>query len=171
MEATIKGVKVRRALIDNGSGVNIIPTYLFNKMKMRTNRIRNSEVTLCTFHGEAVESLGWVHTVLEVGPIRTVDVFQVVDGDSSYHLLLGRPWIHLHQCVPSMLHQCVESDFMSKEIEIPGVRSPFEVSKSNLIDASFFNEMAPLGSSKLKTERGFPSKGQATTISKVALLI
>ncbi|KAJ1410175.1 Nucleic acid-binding, OB-fold [Sesbania bispinosa] len=96
VEAIIDGIKIRRALVDNGSGVNIIPTYLFHKLNMPSGRICKSDITLSTFHGEAVESLGRVHAVLEVGPIRTVNVFHVVEGDSSYQLLLGRPWIHLH---------------------------------------------------------------------------
>ncbi|KAJ1397464.1 Aspartic peptidase domain superfamily [Sesbania bispinosa] len=65
VEATIKGIKVRRALVDNGLGVNIIPSYLFRKLRMPKSRIRMSDVTLSTFHGEAVESLGCVHAVLE----------------------------------------------------------------------------------------------------------
>ncbi|KAJ1397782.1 hypothetical protein SESBI_31574 [Sesbania bispinosa] len=97
VEATIEGIRVRRALVDNGSGV--------------------------------VESLGRVHVVLE---------------------------IHLHQCVPSTLHQCVKSNFKGKEIEIPGVKAPFEASEAHLIDASLFDEMAPPGSSQLRTEQGTP---------------
>ncbi|KAJ1378779.1 hypothetical protein SESBI_47500 [Sesbania bispinosa] len=41
-----------------------------------------------------------------------------------------------------------------KEIEIPGVKAPFEATESHLIDASLFDEVAPPGSSQLKTEQG-----------------
>ncbi|KAJ1382881.1 Aspartic peptidase domain superfamily [Sesbania bispinosa] len=157
VEATIEGVKVRRALVDNGSRVNILPTYIFHKLRMPKNRMRRSDITLSTLHGEVVESLGRVHSILEVGPLKTVNVFQVVDGDASYHLLLGRPWIHLHQCVPSTLHQCVKSNFKGKEIEIPGVKVPFEATEAHLIDASLFDEMAPPGSSQ--SEQGTPLLG------------
>jgi len=37
----------------------------------------------------------------------------VIDADTSYNLLLGRPWIHSNWIVPSTLHQCfkyVEDD-------------------------------------------------------------
>ena len=30
----------------------------------------------------------------------------VIDADTSYNLLLGRPWIHANWIVPSTLHQC-----------------------------------------------------------------
>jgi len=30
----------------------------------------------------------------------------IIDADTSYNLLLGRPWIHNNWIVPSTLHQC-----------------------------------------------------------------
>ncbi|KAJ1387880.1 Retrotransposon gag domain [Sesbania bispinosa] len=151
VEATIEGIKVRRALVDNGSGVNIIPTYMFQKLNLPSNRLWKSHMRLSTFHGEVVETLGCIYAVLEVGPIKTTNVFQIVEGDSGYHLLLGRPWIHLHQCVPSTLHQCIKSNFKGKDIEITGVRASFEATKAHLIDASLFDEVAPPGRGAVET--------------------
>ena len=34
--------------------------------------------------------------------------FLVVDCDSSYNMILGRPWIHRMGAVPSTLHQMVK---------------------------------------------------------------
>ncbi|KAJ1408149.1 Retrotransposon gag domain [Sesbania bispinosa] len=160
VEANIEGIRVRRALVDNGSGVNILPSYLFKMLNIPKHRLRVSDVTLNTFHGEPVESRGCVNAVLEVGPIKTVNTFQVVDGDPSYHLLLGRPWIHLHQCIPSTLHQCIKSNFRGKKIEIPGVTTPFEATEAHLIDASLFNELAPPGSSRIHREQYVPLGGK-----------
>ncbi|KAJ1379610.1 Aspartic peptidase domain superfamily [Sesbania bispinosa] len=140
VEASIEGIKVRRALVDNGSGVNILPSCLFRMPNIPRHCLRVSDVKMNTFHGEPVESSGCVNELLEVGPIKTVNRFQVVDGDPSYHLLLGRPWIHLHQCILSTLHQCIKSNFRGKEIEILGVTALFEATKAHLIDASLFNE-------------------------------
>ncbi|KAJ1403359.1 Aspartic peptidase domain superfamily [Sesbania bispinosa] len=118
VEATVEGLRLRRALVDNGSGVNILPTYILRKMNVPRSRLRVSDITLSTFHGEPVESMGCVNVVLELGPIKTVNTFHIVERDPSYHLLLSRPWIHLHQCVPSTLHQCIKSNFKGKDIEI-----------------------------------------------------
>ncbi|KAJ1390990.1 Ribonuclease H superfamily [Sesbania bispinosa] len=152
VEAKIKGVKIRRALVDNGSSVNILPTHLFRMLNIPKHRMRISDITLNTFHGKPVETKGCVSAVLEVGPIRTVNVFQVVDGDPNYHLLLGRPWIHLHQCIPSTLHLCIKSNFKGKQIQIPGVIDPFEASEAHLINASLFDEVAPPGSGRIIRE-------------------
>ncbi|XP_016167871.1 uncharacterized protein LOC107610323 [Arachis ipaensis] len=101
VEAVVEGMKVRRALVDAGSGVNIIPTHIFLEMGGFADQIRPIQVGLNAFNGVGVKSRGYVNTVLEVGPIKTNNKFHVVDGSSSYHILLGRPWIHLHRCVPS----------------------------------------------------------------------
>ena len=34
-------------------------------------------------------------------------MFFVIDGKSSYSLLLGRDWIHVNYCIPSTMHQCL----------------------------------------------------------------
>ncbi|KAJ1427656.1 Retrotransposon gag domain [Sesbania bispinosa] len=142
VEARVEGVKVRRALVDNGSGVNIMPTRLFRILNIPRQK---------------------------VGPIKTVNVFQVVDGDPSYHLFLGRPWIHLYQCIPSTLHQCIKSNFRGKEIEIPRVTALFEASEAHLIDASLFDELAPSGSGRMGNEpRVLLSQGRARPEAPVA---
>ncbi|KAJ1397146.1 Ribonuclease H domain [Sesbania bispinosa] len=90
VEAKIEGIKVRRALVDNGSGVNILPTHLFRMLNIPKLRMRILDITLNTFHGKPLETRGLcVNAVLEVGPIRPVNVFQVVESDPSYqaHLI------------------------------------------------------------------------------------
>ncbi|KAJ1396548.1 Retrotransposon gag domain [Sesbania bispinosa] len=84
VEACVEGVRIRRALVDNGSGVNIMPAQLFRLLNIPKHRVRVSNITLNTFQGEPVESQGRVNAVLEVGPIKTVIVFQVVEGDPGY---------------------------------------------------------------------------------------
>ncbi|KAJ1376858.1 hypothetical protein SESBI_49500 [Sesbania bispinosa] len=101
-EAGIGGQWVRR---------EYTPTYLLKMLNIPRGRLRASDITLSTFHGEPVESMGCVNAVLE--------------------------------CVPSTLHQCIKSNFRGKEIEIQGVKAPFEATASHLIDATLFDELAP----------------------------
>lgn len=42
--------------------------------------------------------------------------FQVLDMDTSYNFLLGRPWIHAAGAVPSTLHQMVKFKHENQEI-------------------------------------------------------
>ncbi|XP_072074400.1 uncharacterized protein [Arachis hypogaea] len=96
VEAVVEDMKVRRALVDAGLGVNIIPTHIFLEMGGFADQIRPTQVGLNAFNGVGVKSRGCVNVVLEVDPIKTNNKFHVVDGSSSYHILLGCPWIHLH---------------------------------------------------------------------------
>ncbi|XP_070045406.1 uncharacterized protein [Nicotiana tomentosiformis] len=42
--------------------------------------------------------------------------FQVLDMETSYNFLLGRPWIHVAGVVPSTLHQMVKFEYDNQEI-------------------------------------------------------
>ncbi|RYR18469.1 hypothetical protein Ahy_B03g063092 [Arachis hypogaea] len=150
VEAVVEGMKVRRALVDAGSGVNIIPTHIFLEMGGSTDQIRPTQVGLNAFNGVGVKSRGYVNAVLEVGPIKTNNKFHVVDGSSSYHILLGRPWIHLHRCVPSSWHQCIKSSWRGKDISISATVTPFDAGEAHLVDASFYEELALPGVNKIR---------------------
>lgn len=47
-------------------------------------------------------------------------VFQVLDIPLTYKILLGQPWIHEMQAIPSTYHQCVKFPHKGAEIVIPG---------------------------------------------------
>ncbi|KAL4305618.1 hypothetical protein AHAS_Ahas16G0096300 [Arachis hypogaea] len=153
VEAVVEVMKVRRTLVDTGSGVNIIPTHIFLEMRGSAYQIRPTQVGLNAFNGVGVKSRGCVNVVLEVGPIKTNNKFHVVDGSSSYHILLGRPWIHLHQCVPSSWHQCIKSSWIGKDISISATVTPFDKGEAHLVDASFYEELALPGVNKVRPVR------------------
>ena len=41
---------------------------------------------------------------LLIGPTTFVSLFQVLRIPTSFNLLLGRPWIHRAEAIPSSLH-------------------------------------------------------------------
>ena len=135
VEAVVQGNNVSRALVDGGSGINIIPTLMFQAIGLPMDQLRPTTTRLSTFHGEAVNPKGCIIVMLEVGPIQAPTRLQLIDGAPSYHILLGRPWIYLHQCV--------KSSFRGKDIEIPATKAPFDALEAHLVDAAMFNEFAP----------------------------
>ena len=44
----------------------------------------------------------------QIGNQRSEVTCYIIDADSSYNLLLGRPWIHHNSIVPSTLHQVMK---------------------------------------------------------------
>lgn len=61
---------------------------------------------------------GTIVLPIKIGPAERDIVCQVLDLDLSYNILLGRPWIHDMQAMPSMYHQCVKFPYNIQEITI-----------------------------------------------------
>ncbi|KAK1684838.1 hypothetical protein QYE76_045686 [Lolium multiflorum] len=65
----------------------------------------------------------------------------MIDGATSYNALLGRPWLHENQVVPSTLHQCIKYREQSGEtVRIFADKRPFTVAESFYADAKFYFE-------------------------------
>ena len=52
--------------------------------------------------------MGTLTTHVMIGLVRYSILFQVLSIQSSFNLLLGRPWIHEAGAIPSSLHQKVK---------------------------------------------------------------
>lgn len=51
---------------------------------------------------------------------------QIIDLDLSYNVLLGRPWIHDLQAIPSTYHQYVKFPYEEQEITIYADENPLQ---------------------------------------------
>ena len=74
------------------------------------------------FGGRGEYTAGHIQLWLKVGPIASQACFHVVRTEVSYHVLLGRPWLHKHRLVPSTYHQCVKGRLNGKMIRIADLR-------------------------------------------------
>ena len=79
---------------------------------------------------------------LRVGPIVALTRFQVINLEVSYHILLGRPWHHKHDLIPSMYHQCVKERLNGRPIRITANPNPFDQGKVNFVETMFYDELA-----------------------------
>ena len=50
------------------------------------------------------DSLGILIITLSIGPVVFDVEFYIVDLEPTFNLLLGHPWLHKHQVIPSTLH-------------------------------------------------------------------
>ncbi|XP_070007963.1 uncharacterized protein [Nicotiana sylvestris] len=115
-----EGYYVKRVMVDGVSSVDICPLSTLQGMKINTDRIRPSNVRIRAFDGSARDTIGEINLTMTIGPIDFEIVFQVVDIDTSYNFLLGRPWIHMARAVPSTLHQMVKFEHDRQEIIVHG---------------------------------------------------
>ena len=86
---------------------------------------------------------------LKLGPIASLALFHVAKIEVSYHVLLGRPWLHKHRLIPSTYHQCVKGRLNGKMNQIVANSSLFEQVEAHLVETMFYDEWAPSGESSV----------------------
>ncbi|XP_070025157.1 uncharacterized protein [Nicotiana sylvestris] len=115
-----EGHYVKRVMVDGGSSVDICSLSTLQGMRINTDRIRPSNLRIRAFDGSARDTIEEINLTMMIGPVDFEIIFQVVDMDTSYNFLLGRPWIHMAQAVPSILHQMVRFEHNRQEIIVHG---------------------------------------------------
>ncbi len=99
-----KGCIVAKVLIDNGSALNILPNSTLAKLPIDPSALRQSAMGVRAFDGTKREVLGDIDLPLQIGACTFNVIFQVMDIELADTMLLGRPWIHSANAIPSTLH-------------------------------------------------------------------
>jgi hypothetical protein len=111
--------RVRCVLIDGGAGLNICTLKLIHALGLSENFIDPwRKITIKAYDDEERTSKGLIMLPIRMGPIVKNTFCQVLDQDFSYNILLGHPWIHDMQAVPSTYHQCLKFPYDGQEITI-----------------------------------------------------
>ena len=100
--ATINGVQIRRALVDTGASLNLIALSTLEAVGLASRRILGAPMEITKFGGSAESTEGYVQLALRMGPIVALTRFHVINSEVSYHVLLGRSWLHKHRLIASM---------------------------------------------------------------------
>ena len=111
------------------------------------------------FRGKGGYTASHIQLWLKVGLIVSLAHFHVVKTEVSYHVRLGRPWLHKHCLIPSTYHQCVKGRLNGRIIRIAANPSPFEQAEAHLVETMFYDEWAP-------SEETLVSKPQGTFVPK-----
>ncbi|KAH9319090.1 hypothetical protein KI387_020859, partial [Taxus chinensis] len=82
-------------------------------------------ITITSYDNEERESAGTIIVPMEVGPTYHDTTFHVLDIDLPYNTLLGHPWIHAIQAIPSTFHQCIKLCHEGCIVTISGDLEPF----------------------------------------------
>ncbi|XP_070008535.1 uncharacterized protein [Nicotiana sylvestris] len=99
----VHDTNVKRVLIDPGSSVNIILLRVLREMQAE-DKLITKEHTLSGFDNSSVVTKGEVILTTFAEGIVKGTKFQVIDMEMAYNMILGRPWIHEMDVVPSTLH-------------------------------------------------------------------
>lgn len=82
--------------------------------------------------------MGAVTLPLRFGELVSQVKFYIIDADTSYKALIGRPWLHENNAVPSTLHQCLKYVKDGKIKQINGDVRPFAAHEAGMKDAKYF---------------------------------
>ena len=141
--ATINGVQVRKALVDTGASLNLIALSTLEAVGLANRRILGAPMEITGFGGSVESTEGYVQLALRVGPIVALTKFHVINAEVSYHVLLGRPWLHKHRLIPSTFHQCIKGRLNGRPIRIPANHNPFSQGEVNFAETMFYDEFKP----------------------------
>ena len=67
----------------------------------------------------------------------------MINSEVSYHVLLGRPWLHKHHLIISTYNQCVKGRLNERLVRIPANHNPFSQGEVNFVETMFNNELEP----------------------------
>ncbi|XP_075083257.1 uncharacterized protein LOC142167006 [Nicotiana tabacum] len=105
-----EGHYVKGVMIDGGSSIDVCPLSTLQQLNIDNNRIRTSNVSIRAFDGSKRDTIGEIKLTMTIGPVDFNIVFQVLDMETSYNFLLGRPWIHMARAegFESIIYQAFE---------------------------------------------------------------
>ncbi|XP_019266560.1 PREDICTED: uncharacterized protein LOC109243993 [Nicotiana attenuata] len=99
--------KIKRVLVDLGSSANIIQWRVLEQAKL-TGSIIPATNLLAGFNLASMKTRGEILLPTNVKGVMKTTLFEVVDGDIGYNIILGRPWLHEMKAVPSTYHQLLK---------------------------------------------------------------
>ena len=108
IDVPCSGRRVPSVLLDNGSAHNVCPLVTAIALGFSPSDFGPSILTIRAYDGTQRTVMGTLTTHVMIGPVRYSILFQVLSIQSSFNLLLGRPWIHEAGAIPSSLHQKVK---------------------------------------------------------------
>ena len=100
----IGGYDVKRVMVDQGSGTEIMYPDLYMGLNLRPKDLIAYDSLLVSFDGKVVVPKGQIRLPLQASS-EVVEVdFIVVDAYSPYTAIVARPWLHAFGAVSSTLH-------------------------------------------------------------------
>ena len=95
---------IRRALVYQVSCINILLAGILQELGYGREHLVSDTLSVTSISLVSTDSVGCLSLHISVGPFSMPHIFHVMDIDPMWHMLLGRPWIHDHRCVPFSWH-------------------------------------------------------------------
>ncbi|KAA0032018.1 Gag-pro-like protein [Cucumis melo var. makuwa] len=166
---------VARVLVDNGSSLNIMSRSTLMKLPIDPSCLRPSTMVVRAFDNARRAVIGDIDIPLKIEPSTFNVSFQVIDVNSSYSCLLGRPWIHSAGAVPSSLHQRLKFSVEGGQAIVYGEEDMFVTKTSALpyVEATEEALECSYRSFEIVNATIFPTEGLSMDryVSKTSIMI
>jgi len=97
--------EVSRIQVNLGSALSIISHRVMQHFATPTHRLSITQTTIYGFNTNSTHPIGKIKFRCQIGDLKFEMTCYIIDTDTSYNLLLGRPWIHCNAIVLFTLHQ------------------------------------------------------------------
>src|SRR4051812_2137860 len=104
----IGSTEITRIQVKPGSALSIMPRRVMEHLSIPAYRLSATDTNIFGFNANSTRPMGKIKLRCQIGDLKTEVTVYVIDADTSYNLLLGRPWIHRNHIVPSTLHQVMK---------------------------------------------------------------
>ena len=116
----IGGYDVKRVLVDQGSGIEIMYPGLFKGLKLRSEDLTCYDSPLIRFDEKIVFPKGQILLPIQTRTEVVEVYFIMVDAYFPYTAIVARPWLHAMGAVPSTLHLKVKYPSRDRVEELVG---------------------------------------------------
>ena len=116
----IGGYDVRKVLVKQGSGAEIMYPDLYKRLNLRPKDLEKYDSPLLGFDGRLVTPHGMIRLLVQAGDKEVQVDFIVVEAFSPYTAILDRPWLHAMGAVSSTLHLKVKYPTQDRVGELVG---------------------------------------------------
>ncbi|XP_019259249.1 PREDICTED: uncharacterized protein LOC109237397 [Nicotiana attenuata] len=99
--------KIKRLLVDPGNSANIIQWRVLEQAKLIGSIIPATKL-LAGFNLASVTTRAEILLSTNAEGVMNTILFEVVDVDMGYNIILGRPWLHEVKAIPSTYYQLLK---------------------------------------------------------------
>nr|XP_016486132.1 PREDICTED: uncharacterized protein LOC107806488 [Nicotiana tabacum] len=103
----IADTDVKRIMVDDGSGACIIHPRVLALMGLE-DKIMPRCITLTGFNNAVERTSGEITLPVLAGGVIMETTFHVMNQETAYNAIIGRPWIHAMRPVPSSFYQVIK---------------------------------------------------------------
>src|SRR4051812_13517907 len=128
--------------VDPGSALSIMPRRVMEHLSIPAHRLSATSTNIFGFNANSIQPMGKFKLRCQIGDLKTEVTVYVIDVDTPYNLLLGRPCIHRNHIVPSTLHQVMKYvDAQGQVHTLVAEQHTFKGVKTHFTDSLLYQEV------------------------------